>query len=222
MSRTIIPYKPIYTFAKAKAELPSENGLEAWICQQATTPSWMLAHALDGVIWGWANSDELHTSHEVAPKISPPLLDETLQQLRLFNPDYEVKLWRVGDEWKAIRITDVEDTDAAAIDEQQLLWGTQAKLLSEDFMCMKDGSQGLMHVMPLYPPFEASEALKEALIQQWETNPDEYLYMGTRSEKDLHRMCLKLRHYLSEDNIGVNSITLSRLTGIGVVSYEQK
>jgi CRISPR-associated protein (TIGR03984 family) len=218
MTREIIPYKPdVYNFPKEN--LPLENGLEEWVKKQATTPSWILAHALDGVFWGWANRDELHTSHEVAPKISPPLHLETLQQLRLFNLDYEVRLWRSTDNWKAIRITDVEDADAAAIEEQQLLWGTQAKLLSDDFMCMKDGSQGLMHVMPLNPPFENSEALKEALIQQWETNPDEYLYMGTRSEKELHRMCLKLRHYLTEDHLGVNSITLSRLTGLGVKPY---
>lgn len=220
MTRKIISYKPQLSVFPEE-ELPTANGLEDWICQQSGTTSWILAHAIDGVIWGWANVDELHTSHDVAPEISPPLRLETLQQLRLFNPDYEVKLLCSGNNWSAIHITDAEDVDAAAIDEQQLLWGTQAMLLSEDFMILKDGSQGLMHVMPLYPPFDTSKDLKDELTRQWETDPDDYLYFGTRSENQLHRMCLKLRHYLTEDNLGVNSITVSRLTGIGVVYYEQ-
>ena len=199
MTRKIIPH----TFHIEEVEL--KDTLEAWICQQATILSWILAHALDGVIWGWANKDELHLSHDVAPKISPPLLDETLQQLRLFNPDYEVKLWRVGDEWKAIRITDVEDTDAAAIDEKQLLWGTHATPLENGFIGLEDGSQGLHHIVP---PFEGSEQLAGKL--------------GLRSDQNLKRVYLSMRHYLTEDHLGVNSITLSRLTGLGVISYEQK
>jgi len=181
----------------------SLNGsLEGWLQAQAVEPSWLLAHAIDGVIWGWVGDSELRTSHEVAPISSPPLRVETLQQMRLFNPKYEVRLWRDGPDWHAIRISDTEHPAAASVDEQQLLWGTHAEQLAGGFIRLEDGAQGLVHIVP---PFAGSETVEGRL--------------GMPTDESLSRIYLAVRHYLTEDALGVNSITLSRLVHLGVQTY---
>ncbi len=188
-----------------------QASLSDWLCAQATTTSWLLAHSTEGVIWGRVTPQELHTSHDVAPNISPALRPTALHTLRLFNPDYEVRLWRAGDEWQAMRINDMEDESAAAIDEYHLLWGTHAEPRNAGFIRLEDGAQGLRHVVP---PFAGSGDFVGPLGLRRVTREDQHL---PRRRAHLH-----VRHYLTEDDIGVNRVTLSRLVAIGVSHYEQK
>lgn len=174
--------------------------LDHWLRLQARQPSLLLAHAIDGVIWGRVNQDELITSHDVAGRFSPPLRAETLQQLRLFNPDFEVRLWRNDSSWSAVRISDVASAGAAAIDERHLLWGTHAAPLAEGFTKLREGSQGMVHVIP---PFDQSHLL------------DGNLSAG--NNKKPRRVYIQVRHYLTEDQLGVNTVTMSRLMGLGVI-----
>lgn len=196
------------SYDKRSLSFDPQADLTKWLRVQATTTSWLLAHAADGVIWGWATADELHTSHEVASDISPELRLSTLQTLRLFNPDYEVRLWREGDAWHALHISDIADENAAAIDEYHLLWGTHAEGRDAGFIRLEDGAQGLRHVIP---PFAGSENLVGRLGLRSDTSRGDTL---TRAH-------LLIRHYLTADTIGVNRITLSRLVTIGVSHYEQ-
>lgn len=189
-----------------KLQFSHSEPLQDWLRQQAKVESWLLAHAIDGVIWGRVNESHLVTSHEVAATVSPPLRLETLQQLRLFNPAYEVRLWRdqTTDQWWTRKIE--EGSPAAlkveAFDEQQLLWGTYATSLSDGFVLLEDGAQGLRHVIP---PFPGSEQLNGEL--------------GARTDEAIRRVHLKVRHYLTEDALGVNLVTMSRLTGMGIEHY---
>lgn len=176
--------------------------LESWLRQQALAPCYLLAHAMDGVIWGWVKTHEIHTSHDVAPEISPPLRLETLQQLRLFNLDYEIRLWPGREGWEAVEVSDVLDPTATAITEAQLLSGTYAKQLEHGFIYLEDGAQGLRHIIP---PVEGGESLNGQL--------------GLFDDAQLRRASLRVRYYLTEDALGVNSIALSRLTGLGVDTY---
>lgn len=213
MTRTTVSYQSTVNKQTFTPSLRQAD-LQDWLCEQAKISSLLLAHAIDGVIWGQLDNGELLTSHRVAPEISPELRIETLQQLRLFNEHYEVKLWRVGNEWQAIRISDTEDKSAVAIDEQQLLWGTHAKPSAHGFIELEDGAQGLRHVIP---PFEDNKPLLE-IIQHRKGD------LGLRADKakPLTRVCLKVRHYLTENDLGVNTITISRLLGLGVEHYGQK
>lgn len=169
--------------------------VRAWLEAQAAIHqcTWLLAHADDGVIWGNAENGRLLTSDNVAPAVSPTLRLETLQQARLFSEGAELLLWRDGDNaWHARLIRDArpgEKTDwDEAIDEEHMLWGTDAKPLGDDFTLMTDGAQGLAQVVPLNIPGTFSE----------ETRP----------------LRLALRHYVEEDSTGFVRIVASRLRGV--------
>ena len=42
----------IETFRPQIEDVPFDQPLETWLRQRAATPCWLLAHAIDGVIWG--------------------------------------------------------------------------------------------------------------------------------------------------------------------------
>jgi len=137
----------------------------------------------------------LITSSEIdgAYDVSPSLRIETLQQARLFAPKGEILLWRDGDgNWNARLIRDAEDGEEAvwqeAVDEAQILWGTDGRVLSKGFTLMSNGAQGLRHVVPI----------------EVNTKPG-----------DLNRpLRLRVRHYIEEDDEGYARIVASRLMDI--------
>jgi len=168
------------------------NDIKEWSQRQATQYGlkWLLAHADDGVIWGRVDHGKIVTADSIAPKVSPPLRRETLQQVRLFAPHAELLLWRDGDDqWYARLIRDANDGETPVwrevIDESQILWGTHAELLSNGFTLMRDGLQGLRHAVPL----EVKGKFKE------ESRP----------------LRLWVRHYIAESEDGFARIVASRL-----------
>jgi len=166
-----------------------------WLFQQMHTHKlkYLLAHADDGVIWGRLDGEELITSHDVAPEHAPPLRVETLQTARMFGRTGELLIWRdEAGAWAGRLITEeLEDTIpewSEAFDEQQILWGTITEPQSRNFTLMKEGSQGLVHVVPL-----------------------------TLSEKiDVQNRPLRLvvRHYVKADNDGFVRVNASRLLSL--------
>lgn len=157
----------------------------------------LLAHADDGVIWGEVREGRLEISHQVASEISPPLLFKTLQDLRLFNADREIRIWRTQDTFKGIIIRDTDPTDKTpkAFDEPHLLWGTKAYKRDKDFFLLEDGQQGLRHVIPKIKGITDQQKLLE------------------------NRLYLQVRHYIEEDTSnGVNRIAISRLVKLGVTN----
>lgn len=167
-----------------------------WLQTQANRHrlQWLLAHADDGVIWGKiAENGQLITADNVAPEVSPPLRLETLQQARLFAEDGELLLWRDGDNgWHARLLRQPADdeppTFTEAIDELQILWGTDPKPLGNGFTLMSDGAQGLRHAVPLVVSGKYSE----------ENRP----------------LRLWVRHYLKDDDNGFTRISASRLVDL--------
>lgn len=161
------------------------NGLKQWLQDQAARHGfkWLLAHAYDGVIWGRVDNGKMTTSHEVDPTgghISPPLRKETLLQARLFALRGELLIWRDGNQgWQARIIRDADKGEKAewseAIDECQILWGTDTQPLDSGFTLMTDGSQGLRHIVPLK-------------------------ITGNYSEKN-RPLRLYVRHYIEEDKV---------------------
>jgi CRISPR-associated protein (TIGR03984 family) len=135
-----------------------------WLQTQAAQHKlkWLLAHADDGVIWGRVDDGKVVTSHEAgqasaeARRVCPELRNQTLQQARLFSEAAELLLWRDGDnQWHArlIRDADTQQGEQSnwddAIDEAQILWGTDPTPLTDGFTMMSDGEQGLRHAVPL-------------------------------------------------------------------------
>ncbi len=175
--------------------------IAAWLGTKARESQlkWLLAHADDGLIWGRFDGNELITSHEAiqgdpqAQKVCPPLRLETLQQARIFAEHAELLLWRNGDGiWQARLICDATDGQTAdwtdAIDEKQILWGTDTRPLQHGFTLMSDGAQGLRHAVPL--------EVRGSFAEQ--TRP----------------LRLIVRHYVKEDSTGFALIAASRLVDL--------
>lgn len=175
-------------------DLSTTDALYAWLSQFAAEGDFLLVHAVDGVIWGRVSNGQPKplTSHEIDSKISPELRVETVQQLRLFNAERELYLWREGDGWQARCANEFHDENAEAVlKEHHILWGTKGILQEHGFTLLEDGSQGLRHIIPI----DAAKVNKE----------------NTRA-------CIWVHHYLGKDSeTGVASIIYSRLAGLEVV-----
>lgn len=173
-----------------------ESGVVAWIRPQGSDGNYLLAHADDGVIWGWWKDGSLITSYEAADDrqqqtYCPELRDETLQQARIFNEQGEIYLWRNSQDgnWRYRKLMDTGgDQMKQAYDEKQILWGTHARPAKYGFSTMSDGSQGLKHIIP----------------------PATFQADG----KGRH-LTLTVRHYLDESDIGFVYVTYSRLVKLG-------
>lgn len=154
---------------------------------------------------------------EAALKVCPELRLKTLQQARLFSGGAELLLWRADENYFQARVIEDEgrfqawlaqssiaedqaqiiDRYSEAIDEEQILWGTDGMLLQPSyFTLMSDGAQGLRHVVPL--------------------NAE-----GAFGEKS-RPLRLLVRHYVKEDATGFTRITVSRLVGLRAESKKEK
>lgn len=106
---------------------------------------YLLAHAIDGVIWG-----KVENGNWIMTTVEPSCRLETLQELRLFNKHEEIYIWRTGREWRCRRIADNEGSQSCdVIQEHHILWGTKGELTKDGFTVLTDGSQGLRHVLPI-------------------------------------------------------------------------
>lgn len=174
-----------------------------WLQKQAKEygSKYLLAHADDGVIWGYfkdnGNKKELVTADSVFSQLAKLGLP-TLRQCRIFGETTEVMLWCVEEQWQIDKtwqarfIRDGHLSDKDYIPEYQILWGTQAEDIREEFTLVSDGSQGLKHAVPLKNiPFSSDRSK---------------LYRPIR---------LSVRHYIDYDkNDGLARIYLSRLVDI--------
>lgn len=158
---------------------------KGWFVAQARQRDlcYLLAQADDGVIWGRVDDHGLHTSHGIAPT-SPPLRSSTLQQARLFGPVGELLLWRSDDGWRARFVADGGGESDDFIDEDQILWGDTVKETRDGFTLVREGSQGMRHAVPI---------------------------LVTLDQAKQRKLRLRVRHYITENDDGEASITLSRL-----------
>jgi len=152
--------------------------------------AYLLAFADDGVFWGRVRRDELHTSHDVFPQISPPLQRDTLQQMHLFNPNGEIRVWRTPDGLKAVHIGDKVSEEPDVLDETYLLWGTHHISDKQGFTMVSEGSRGFTHAVPL--------VLDKSLF----------------TNEKRHPLKLHVRHYLKYDDTGSAYIALTRLVDL--------
>lgn len=185
-----------------------------WLEQQAVTHhlSYLLVHSDDGINWGVMDQGKLLTSHEAleaydlvncdeqtraeveaALTVCPSLRTTTLQQARLFASHGELLLWRDGDnQFHGRIIRDAADADQAdwleSFDESQVLWGTHGIRLDGGFTLLRDGAQGLRHVVP--KQMKIADGKLTVPVQ------------------------LIVRHYLARENFA--RVVASRLTGLEV------
>lgn len=158
--------------------------------------TYLLAHASDGVIWGRFDDEELITSHNVAPRHSPPLRVETLLTARVFALVGELLVWRDEDgEWAARLIAEKQLADAttgwnSGFEEQQILLGTDARSLERGFTLMSERAQGLFHAVPLK------------------------LSLSGGGDERWHPLRLVVHHYWQGDEHGFTRVHASRLVDL--------
>lgn len=130
----------------AVADAQPSDPIAGMVQQLGGASAYVLAHAWDGVTWGRIQNGQL----------TPSIPLETLQELRVFNDSVEGLLWREGAGWRVRWLGEALPTGAdgashydECIDEGYLLWGTEAKEADNGFSELRDGAQGLCHVVPL-------------------------------------------------------------------------
>lgn len=170
------------TFPDAPANM---DMLSQWLVDRAKQHNlkWLLAHADDGVIWGYLDEDAaLRLSGEVFPHVSPPLRGETLQQARLFAEHGELLLWRDAAGWHTrLVVEDTQGTNQKVFDEAYLLWGNKVK--DEDsqggFALLSHGQEGLRHAIPqTLPAGEPSPKLKVRHVIAYDRDGQAYVALG--------------------------------------------
>jgi len=182
-----------------KETIVADAMLKAWLLQQASDYKlrYLLAHADDGVIWGYFSEDKLVIAREVFAQF-PELRLSTLQQCRIFGINAEVLLWRTEKGWQSRVINDSpsEPQDPDTIIENQVLWGTQGEV-KDGFTQLSDGQQELYHAVPLLDiQFDDPKTLKRPVR-------------------------LKVKHYIEYDDDGLARIGLSRLVDLFAAPKEK-
>ncbi|XHX78399.1 MAG: CRISPR-associated protein Csx19 [Stenomitos frigidus ULC029] len=172
--------------------IADDAALKTWLLKQAPDYQlrYLLAHADDGVIWGYFSDSKLTIAREVFPQF-PELRLSTLQQCRIFGVNGEVLLWTTEGGWRSRVISDpsTEAEHPDIIIEDQVLWGTQGKV-QDNFTLLSDGQQELYHAVPLTNiQFDNPKALKRPVR-------------------------LKVKHYIKYDDDGLARIWSSRLVDL--------
>jgi len=118
--------------------------------------TFLLSHHDDGVIWGrFEDSWKLSEKKLNSPAFSPI----TLQQCRLFGPQAEFFLWRSGAGFKSRLLVEGTGKPYEVIEKQHILWGTESEPANGNFTLMREGQQGMLHLLPV-PKAVPAVALK--------------------------------------------------------------
>lgn len=142
---------------------------------------YLLAHADDGVIWGYVDGAELKLSGSVFPHLSPQLRPQTLWEARLFGENAEWHVWRTEDGWQSCTVTDGVGEPVRVFDERFILWGTDEMEPSKNgFHPIQEADLGIVHAPPIK--------------------------MAGR-----HTLRLSVRHYVAYDDNGAAYVKISRL-----------
>lgn len=180
--------------------------LIAWALGQGGPPSWLqgvqwlLAHCDDGVIWGRLESDgRWRRSSEAFPKESPPLREQTIQQLRIFGLGGEALLWRSDGAFHGRWATEGAaplDEALQPQDESYLLLGDRLLGPPQDGFCVLGDATGSRHAAPI------------------ECNQAELGQPG-QGRYPLH---LQVRHYFEQDSeSGAVRICMTRLVNLAKI-----
>ncbi len=167
-----------------------------WLKNQQTPYIYLLAHAFDGVIWGKRGDGGWQLSCDLTKPASPNFTQDELLELRIFSPEAEIYVWREDQLFKSRTIKDgVTDSENRyeAYDEPQLLWGTKGQMRpgQNTFVRLEDGSQGLVHYVPL---------------------PTLGNFPKNNEPNTKRPVSLCIRHYVRQDSdTGLARVTMSRL-----------
>jgi len=167
-----------------------EEDPEGWLRRCGISNGWILAYADDGVIWGIINNGFPKFSCNVFPKVSPPFRASTLQQLRIFNKEMELRVWRRESLFDGYSLRDGNIKETR--DEDYILLGNKIEEIKDGFTLLPDGSRGLRHAVPI----DISDLMNNAKSNKFQ-------------------LTLTVRHYIDyEEDNGQAYISSSRMLGL--------
>lgn len=171
--------------------MPADFDAQEWLSRQNMSEAVLLAHTYDGVIWGYRDDTGWHLSSDAAPDISPALDTHLLLEMRLFNANEELSLWRDDTQFRSRHLIDAPGPSQIYYDEPYVLWGTQGTALPDGFTLMEDGSQGLAHAIPVG--------------------------LNDFNTQNVRPITVQVRHYIERDtDTGLARVTRSRLVRLSV------
>lgn len=139
-----------HDLAETSLALPSDATVESWLVEVwGEAPGALLAHAFDGVIWGWCQGGLLRSADR-RPRDPWPLFRwETLTNLRIFSQHVELRVWRDGAGIvHARRLVEIDgDRFIAAVDRKYLLLGRDVKP-HDDAFDVRRSQRGEQHAVP--------------------------------------------------------------------------
>lgn len=194
-----VTIRPIQTTVRT-SQLPGFDPC-AWLQTQQAPYHYLLAHTIDGIIWGTRDGADWRLSCDQHHPPQPAFTQEMVLEIRLFAPEAEVYVWRGNGRFY---IRTVQDNVAnptrsyEAYDEPQILWGTRGELVSTHFVRLTDGGQGLAHDVPL---------------------PG----LGNFDAQNVRPVYLSVRHYVERDvATGLARVTMSRLFDLAFIPMEEQ
>lgn len=207
MSRTLIEnndyiyldqFQTRYVRSVAQIPMDGENWPAALVNAagiEAGQIKWLLAHTMQGVVWGRQEAGVWNLSHQINPDRYPGLSPSTTLDCRLFGAQHEILIWRSN---RILHGRTISDPDSKQMDfykdEKQILWGTTPDQDDRfpNFTLLTDGKQGLGHAFPLpIDPQAFTTFLRPARLH--------------------------IRHYITRQReTGLARITHSRLSGLSV------
>ncbi len=155
--------------------------MSAWGADDA----WVLGHVTDGVLWGRIVEEKMILANNANPDFGPPLDEARLLDLRVFNPEKELRIWRHQGKLKGCLVReDAAKECCSGYDEYQIFISAerigQAQTDGVTFSLLR-GPSGQTHAVPV----------------EWDGKNQAWR--------------LKVRHYLSPGETGMLTVTESRL-----------
>ncbi|MEO1286654.1 MAG: CRISPR-associated protein Csx19 [Chloroflexota bacterium] len=165
-----------------------------WLLDNCHVGDKVLAHALDGIIWGFVDTDKNIV-------ISSGTFEERrpfIQQIRIFNKDNEYYAWQYDNRWMVRKIADGDGENRIYFDEPHILYGTSNHDLDNGFIEMTQGEEGLIHTPPI-------SLATDTINIESEAN---------------RRLCLNIRNYLGiNTDTSMTVIAASRLVSIETKTF---
>jgi len=150
--------------------------------------AWVLGHVIKGVIWGKIVSEKIILAHDANPSFGPPLNAKELLDLRLFNTDQELRIWKSNRTIKGCLVRENESQgNCFSYDEDQIFLSAHrigsAECEGVSFSKVR-GPSGQTQSLPI----------------DW------------NGERQMWR--LKVRHYLEASDTGMLKVNESRMMDV--------